>query len=160
MLSLTVTLMVFKIPCSVSCNMFLFSFQVSGNTFCGLLAASDGIFRDCIKNAPALAASYGENCRFDVCANMDLPTPAKRAACGTLETFSVLCFDLGYGHVDWRTVADCRKCKLSPSPCPSNAAWSAKHFHLNTSLASLVQCAPALFILSRRSESSSFPYSW
>ena len=114
MLSLTVTLMVFKIPCSVSCNMFLFSFQVSGDTFCGLLAASDGIFRDCIKNAPALAASYGENCRFDVCANMDLPTPAKRAACGTLEAFSAQCFDLGYGHVDWRTVADCRKCKLSP----------------------------------------------
>ncbi|KAI0235586.1 Zonadhesin [Lamellibrachia satsuma] len=81
--------------------------QVSGNTYCGLLDATDGIFRDCIRNAPALAASYLENCRFDVCANMAIATSAKSAACGTLEAFSAQCSDLGYGQVDWRTVAGC-----------------------------------------------------
>ena len=86
-----------------------FPLQVSGNTYCGLLDATDGIFRDCIRNATELAASYLENCRFDVCANMAIATSAKSAACGTLEAFSAQCSDLGYGQVDWRTAADCRK---------------------------------------------------
>ena len=99
-----------------------FPLQVSGNTYCGLLDATDGIFRDCIRNAKELAASYLENCRFDVCANMAIATSAKSAACRTLEAFSAQCSDLGYGQVDWRTAADCRKftfynfvCKISVS---------------------------------------------
>ncbi|KAI0240831.1 Zonadhesin [Lamellibrachia satsuma] len=85
------------------------SWQVEDQEDTNCETAEDTDPRECdvTEADQALAASYLENCRFDVCANMAIATSAKRAACGTLEAYSAQCSDLGYGQVDWRTAADC-----------------------------------------------------
>ena len=49
-----------------------------------------------------------QNCRYDVCANQENTTNAKKAACATLEAFALECSNIGLGSDTWRMEANCR----------------------------------------------------
>lgn len=82
--------------------------NVKNDDLCGLMLNPEGAFAECIAALAGEAEEFFYGCKYDICANQDLPNVVQTTVCQDLSALADMCGQSGF-RVTWRTSEFCRK---------------------------------------------------